>query len=67
METTDNSRVIEKIKKLLRLSKSDNVGEANNALRMAQKLMSENGIYIQESDEIDKEEAPISKIIQEKN
>lgn len=66
METTDNSRVIEKIKKLLRLSKSDNVGEANNALRLAQKLMSENGIYIQESDEMDKEEAPMSKIIQEK-
>lgn len=39
METTenqkDNTKVINKIKKLLRLSKSDNIGEANNALRLA--------------------------------
>lgn len=70
METTenqkDNTKVINKIKKLLRLSKSDNIGEANNALRLAQKLMAENGIFIKETEELDKEQSAMSKIIEEK-
>lgn len=62
----DNTKVINKIKKLLRLSKSDNIGEANNALRLAQRLMAENGIYIKDTEELDKEDKAMSKIISEK-
>lgn len=64
METENiDLKIVDKIKKLLRLSKSDQPGEANNALRKAQELMSKHGISVTETTEM--EEAPITHIIKE--
>ncbi len=42
----DREKAIDKIKKLLRLSKSDNLGEANAALRAAQELMAKYNVEV---------------------
>lgn len=46
-----DSKVIEKVKKLLALSESDNEAEAKNAMLKAQKLMAKNGLTLEEVSE----------------
>lgn len=54
MERTSdvNKKIVDKIKKLLRLSKSDQAGEAMNALRKAQELMLKYNIVVEEEDNL---------------
>lgn len=56
-----NKKIVEKVKKLLRLSKSDQVGEAMNALRKAQELMLKYNIVVEEEDKL-KDEVVIESL-----